>query len=119
MEIVSLEDTVTSRSGYNGRNKTELHNYNTHWHTGDIKWTRICFNCTSYVIQSKHYCSNYISYLSFALCSAIRLLHSLRHFINRLLLFVCRAFHLRFVIQDVICAESRENYRSSLVFKER
>lgn len=39
MDIVSLEDTVTLCSGYKGRNKTELHNYNTHWHRGAIKWT--------------------------------------------------------------------------------
>lgn len=36
---VSLEDTVTLCSGNKGRNKTELHNYNTHEHRGAIKWT--------------------------------------------------------------------------------
>lgn len=50
-----------------------------------------------------------VSYLSFTLRSVVRLLYSLGYFIYRLLLFVSWAFHLRFVIQDVVCVESKKN----------
>lgn len=42
------------------------------------------------------------SYLSFALCGAVRLLQPLGHFIDGLLLLVRRALGFGFVIQDVI-----------------
>ena len=46
-----------------------------------------------------------VPYLSLALRSAIRFLHSLWSFINRLLFFVCGALPLWLVIQDVIYEE--------------